>query len=132
MINTSLFPYSTMPFRLEHDDSQKGTVTCFFQCQEHLDKYIERYKINRKKCVILNANDESFKSSSTDKNPVRQRTRKTDTGSPSPTRGRPKKLDSTGTVGKTAKPKAKPKSTNTKPKSKTTSTKPKPKPKKPK
>lgn len=132
MINTSLFPYSTMPIRLEHDDSQKGTVTCFFQCQEHLDKYLDRYKINRKKCVILKADEQSIQPSPTDKKPVRQRTRKDDSGSSSSTGGRTKKLDSTGTVGKTAKPKAKPKSTSTKPKSKTTSTKPKPKPKKPK
>lgn len=96
-----------MPFRLEHADIQKGTVTCFFQCQEHLDKYLERYKINPKKCVILNADDESLKSSSTDKNPVRQRTRKNDTGSANSTGGRTKKLDSTGTTGKTTQSKAK-------------------------
>jgi len=57
MINTSLFPYESFPIRLEHDDKQKGRMTCFFQCEEHLEKYIERGKLDRKKCVILRAND---------------------------------------------------------------------------
>lgn len=107
MINTSLFPYSTMPFRLQHEDKQKGTVVCFFQCEEHMDKYLERYDINRKKCVILNANDQPTQPSQTDEKPVRPRVRKDDTGSTNPVRGRPKKLDSTGTVGKTTQSKAK-------------------------
>lgn len=55
MITTNLFPYSSMPIRLEHSDSQKGSVTCFFQCVEHLEKYLEKNKINRKTCVIRSA-----------------------------------------------------------------------------
>lgn len=61
MINTSLFPYEKFPIRLEHDDNQKGRMTCFFQCEEHLEKYLERGKLNRKKCVILRADDHQIK-----------------------------------------------------------------------
>lgn len=108
MINTSLFPYPTMPFRLEHKDSQKGTVICHFQCREHLDKYLLQHKINSKSCVILNANDESFQSCTSDTPSVQQRTRKTSAGSTDTNRRRTKKLDSTGTVGKDSKPAKKP------------------------
>lgn len=58
MINTSLFPYDSFPIRLEHSDKQKGTVTCFFQCEEHLEKYLDRGKLDKKKCVILKAKDQ--------------------------------------------------------------------------
>lgn len=111
MINTSLFPYPTMPFRLEHDDSQKGKVVCFFQCTEHLDKYLDRYKINPKKCVILNIDDEPSEPSKTNQKPVRSRVGKNDTGSANSTGGRPKKLDSTRTVGKVSRPNTKSKKT---------------------
>lgn len=57
MIGTSLFPYSSFPIRLEHEDRQKGMITCFFQVPEHLDNYINRHKIDRKKCIILKANE---------------------------------------------------------------------------
>ena len=57
MIVTSLFPYPTFPIRLEHEDRQKGMVTCFFEVPEHLDKYITRHKIDRKKCIVLKANE---------------------------------------------------------------------------
>lgn len=63
MINTSLFPYSSFPIRLEHDDKQKGSVTCFFQCEDHLENYLNRGKLDKKKCVILRANDQSVKPS---------------------------------------------------------------------
>lgn len=105
MINTSLFPYDTMPIRLEHQDKQKGTVTCFFQCDAHLTKYMERYKIDAKTCVILKADEQSLQPSATDANPILPRARKTRTRSSDSVRERTKKLDSTGAVGKTRKPK---------------------------
>ena len=57
MIGTSLFPYAMFPIRLEHEDRQKGMVTCFFEVPDHLDKYINRHKIDRKKCLILKADE---------------------------------------------------------------------------
>lgn len=52
MIDTSVFPYSTFPIRLEYED-KSGKVTCFFSCEEHLEKHLDRYKLNKKKAVIL-------------------------------------------------------------------------------
>ncbi len=37
------FPYDGFPYRLEHKDGSE-TKTCWFSCEEHLQKYIERYK----------------------------------------------------------------------------------------
>ena len=36
------------PLTLEHDDG-KDTKVCYFQCKEHLDKYVKRYKIKNPK-----------------------------------------------------------------------------------
>lgn len=69
MINTSLFPYETFPIRLEHQDKQKGMMTCFFQCEEHLEKYLEQGKLDRKKCVILRAGDHPVKTPSVEQKP---------------------------------------------------------------
>lgn len=40
---TDAFPYEGFPFRLEHKDGKDNKV-CWFSCQEHLQKYIDRYK----------------------------------------------------------------------------------------
>jgi hypothetical protein len=37
------FPYEGFPYRLEHTDKSESKV-CWFSCEEHLQKYIERYK----------------------------------------------------------------------------------------
>lgn len=39
------------PLTLKHKDGKEDKV-CYFQCQEHLDKYIERYKIKSKDYCI--------------------------------------------------------------------------------
>jgi hypothetical protein len=51
MIDTSLFPYQSFPIRLEIPEG-KNLKLCFFQCVEHLDKHIERHKLDRKKIKI--------------------------------------------------------------------------------
>ena len=52
MIDTSVFPYSSFPIRLEYQD-KSGKVVSFFSCEEHLTKHLERYKLNKKSVVIL-------------------------------------------------------------------------------
>lgn len=47
MISTELFPYETFPIRIEFGE-KKNTTICHFQCQEHLDKYLERYKLDKR------------------------------------------------------------------------------------
>lgn len=42
------------PFTLVHKDGKdkKEERVCYFVCQEHLDKYISRYKLNKKDYTI--------------------------------------------------------------------------------
>ncbi len=56
MIDTSMFPYFSHPIRLEYEE-KKGSVVCFFECEEHLKKHLERYKLNKKKVSILHRPD---------------------------------------------------------------------------
>jgi hypothetical protein len=37
------FPYEGFPYRLEHNDKGESKV-CWFSCEDHLKKYIDRYK----------------------------------------------------------------------------------------
>lgn len=104
MIDTSLFPYSTFPIRLEHIQDHK---ICWFKDTVDLEKYLLRYKIDKKKVIITNADEQPIKPSKTNKKEIRPRARKNNTGSSSPTRGRPKKLDSTSNSSSSSKPKRK-------------------------
>lgn len=51
MIDTSLFPYDTFPIRLEFGEKKNATI-CHFQCEEHLQKYLERYKLDKRTIKI--------------------------------------------------------------------------------
>ena len=37
------FPYENFPYRLEYTDGKEHKV-CWFMCEEHLKKHLERYK----------------------------------------------------------------------------------------
>ena len=106
VIDNSLFPYDKFGFRLEFGE-KKNTTVCWFECQEHLDKYLERYKLDKRTTKIDYRDEKPPKSSKTDKNSLEQRTRKTSSGGSSRSRGSTKKLDSTGTSSRTRKPKSK-------------------------
>ena len=41
-----MFPYESMPYRLEYQDGTEHRV-CHFQCEEHRTKHIERYKLTK-------------------------------------------------------------------------------------
>lgn len=58
------FPYPTFPYRLEFGEKKNLTI-CWFQCEEHLDSYLKRYKLNKKKVKIDCLNQK----------PVKKRTR---------------------------------------------------------
>ena len=44
------FPYSGFPVKVVHKDGKdlKDTKTCYFQCEAHAKKYIERHKFKKK------------------------------------------------------------------------------------
>jgi len=41
-----MFPFETMPFRLEYKDRNETRI-CHFTCEEHRAKIIERYKLRK-------------------------------------------------------------------------------------
>jgi hypothetical protein len=44
---SEVFPYDQFPFKVIHKDGNENK-TCYFQCQNHVDKYVERCKFNSK------------------------------------------------------------------------------------
>ena len=106
MISTELFPYENHPYRLEFGEKKNSTV-CFFSCEEHLQKYLIRSKLDTKTIKIDYRDEKPAKSSKKQQNSVEPRTRKTSSGGASRSRGSTKKLDSTGTSSRTRKPKSK-------------------------
>ncbi len=46
MTNSEQFPYETFPIKLQVKEGKSITV-CFFQCDEHLQKHLERYKLDK-------------------------------------------------------------------------------------
>lgn len=43
----TLFPYEKFTFRLEYKEN-KAPKVCYFECQEHLDKYLIRHNLKKK------------------------------------------------------------------------------------
>jgi hypothetical protein len=43
--------HETFPIKLVHKDGKEDKV-CYFVCKEHLNKYMTRYKLNKKECQI--------------------------------------------------------------------------------
>lgn len=48
----SQFPYDSFPYRLEFGEKKNITI-CYFQCIEHLQKHIDRCKLDKKKVKVL-------------------------------------------------------------------------------
>jgi hypothetical protein len=106
MIDTSLFPYENHPYRLEFGEKKEKTV-CFFSCNEHLQKYLNRYKLDKRTIKVDYRDGEPTKPSKTNKNRVEQGTGKKSSRSTSGSTRSTKKLDKPGTPSRTRKPKSK-------------------------
>jgi hypothetical protein len=62
------FPYETFPWRLEvnkdhHNVKGIALTVCHFECEEHLQKYLDRYKLKPKDYEVTNRDGKSLKSS---------------------------------------------------------------------
>jgi hypothetical protein len=44
---TEKFPYSTFPFRLDLKEGKDNRI-CWFECQAHVDKFIQKHKLKKK------------------------------------------------------------------------------------
>jgi len=106
MIETSLFPYGNFPYRLEFGEKKNLTV-CWFECEEHLQKYLTRYKLDKRTIKVDFRDAKPTKSGKTNKNSLEQGTAKKGSRGASGSKRGTKKLDSTGTVRSTRKPKSK-------------------------
>jgi len=95
------FPYETFPWRLEvnkdcHNVKGIALTVCHFQCEEHLQKYLDRYKLKPKDYKVSNRDGKSLKSSKEHKTNLRQTTRKSSNRSSSAVSKRKSILDPTG------------------------------------
>ena len=83
------FPYQSFPWRLD-----LSTTVCHFECEEHLQKYLDRYKLKPKDYKVSNRDGKSLKSSTKHKTNVSKRSRKSDNGSAGKVRRRTSSVDS--------------------------------------
>ena len=103
-----LFPYKTFPWRLEvnkdcHNVKGIALTVCHFECEEHLQKYLDRYKLRPRDYKVSNRDGKSLKSSKKHKANVQQTTRKSSNGGTSAVRKRKSSVDSTGNTTSNAK-----------------------------
>ena len=93
------FPYATFPWRLEvnkdcHNVKGIALTVCHFECEEHLQKYLDRYKLKAKDYKVLNRDGKSLKSSQKHKRNVQSSTGKGSDRSTSTVRKRKSSVDS--------------------------------------
>ena len=104
MISTELFPYENFSVRLEQKDEKK---ICWFRDDYDLQKYLERYRLDKRTIKIDYRDGEPVEFGKKQQNSLQKRPRKTSDRSSSGSGRSTKKLDSTRTVGSTNKPKPK-------------------------
>ena len=102
MIETSLFPYENHPYRLEFGEKKERTV-CFFSCEEHLQKYLNRYKLDKRTLKIDYRDGQPVQPSKKNQRSVEQGTKPKSNGSSSTVRKRKPKLDTTGNSSSNSK-----------------------------
>jgi len=102
------FPYETFPWRLEvnkdcHNVKGIALTVCHFECEEHLQKYLDRYRLKPKDYQVLNRDGKSLKSSKKHKRNVQSSTGKSGDGSTSAVRKRKSSMDSVRNTASNAK-----------------------------
>ena len=94
-----LFPYVTFPWRLEvnkdcHNVKGIALTVCHFECEEHLQKYLDRYKLKPKDYKVSNRDGKSLKSSKKHKTNVSKRSGGSNNRSSGTVRKRKSSMDS--------------------------------------
>jgi hypothetical protein len=102
------FPYETFPWRLEvnkdcHNVKGIALTVCHFECEEHLQKYLDRYKLRPKDYKVSNRDGKSFKSSKKHKTNLPKRSGSGDNRSTGTVRKRKSSLDSIGNTASNAR-----------------------------
>ena len=101
MNEVPLFPYENHPFRLEFGE-KKNTTICWFECEEHLQKYLNRYKLD-KRTIKIDRRDEPTVTSKRNKRNVVQKPKSKSDGGASTVRKRNTSVDTTGNTSRTTK-----------------------------
>ena len=91
-IDTELFPYKDFPIRLQFGEKKQTTI-CYFECEAHLQKYLERYKIDTKTLKLDYRDGKPLESDKANKNSLQQRNRKTSDRSANRNKRSTKNLD---------------------------------------
>ena len=102
------FPYLTFPWRLEvnkdhHNVKGIALTVCHFECEEHLQKYLDRYKLKPKDYKVSNRDGKSLKSSKKHKTNVSKRSGGSNNGGSGSVRKRKSSVDSVGNTTRNAK-----------------------------
>ena len=102
------FPYQTFPWRLEvnkdhHNVKGIALTVCHFECEEHLQKYLDRYKLKPKDYKVSNRDGKSLKSSKKHKTNIPKRSGNGDNRSTGSVRKRKSSMDSVGDTVSDAK-----------------------------
>ena len=95
------FPYVTFPWRLEvnkdhHNVKGIALTVCHFECEEHLQKYLDRYKLRPKDYQVSNRDGKSLKSSKKHKKNVSKGSGTGNNRSTGSVRKRKSSMDSVG------------------------------------
>ena len=101
---SELFPYETFAIRLEFGE-KKNTTICHFQCEEHLQKYLERYRLDKRTIKIDYRDGEPTQPSQKRKRSVEQKSGTKSKGSSGTVRKRKSSVDSTRNTTRNSKPK---------------------------
>jgi hypothetical protein len=104
MISTELFPYENHPYRLEFGEKKNPTI-CFFSCEQHLDKYLERYKLDKRTLKIDYRDGKPVDISKKRKGSVEQKPKPKSKGSSGTSKGRKPSVDSARNTTRTPKSK---------------------------
>lgn len=104
MISTELFPYEKFGFRLEFGEKKNSTI-CWFECEEHLQKYLERYKLDSKTLKIDYRDGKPPEPSKKHKGSVEQKPKPKGKGSSGTSKRRKSSVDSTRNTTRNTKSK---------------------------
>jgi len=107
-----MFPYESFPWRLEvnkdhHNIRGIALTVCHFECEEHLQKYLDRYKLKSKDYKVTNRDGKSLKSNQKHKRSVESPPRKKSDRSSGSSQRRTTRMDSSRNTTSTAKRKRK-------------------------
>ena len=102
MISTELFPYETFPIRLEFGEKKNNTI-CHFQCEEHLQKYLERYRLDKRTIKIDYRDGEPTQPSQKRKRSVEQKPKSKSNRGSGAGKKRTASVDTSGNTTRTTK-----------------------------